>query len=38
MATFLLAGLFLVVKYFEYMEKINKGYLPGKYFSAEGSF
>ncbi len=36
MATFLLAGVFLVVKYFEYMEKINKGYLPGKYFSAEG--
>ena len=37
LATFLLAGAFLVVKYFEYSEKISHGYLPGKYFASEGS-
>ena len=31
-ATFLLAGVFLVIKYFEYMQKIHHGYLPGKFF------
>ncbi len=35
-ATFFLAGLFLVVKYFEYSHKIHDGLLPGKWFHAEG--
>ncbi len=35
-ATLGLAGAFLVVKYFEYSEKIHHGYLPGKYFTGEG--
>ena len=34
--TFLLAGAFLVVKYFEYSHKIHDGLLPGKYFTAQG--
>lgn len=34
--TFILAGMFLVVKYFEYAEKIHLGYLPAKWFSGEG--
>jgi cytochrome c oxidase subunit 3 len=36
-ATFTLATAFLVVKYIEYSDKFHHGYLPGKYFSAEGS-
>ncbi|RAP33764.1 cytochrome C oxidase subunit III [Candidatus Marinamargulisbacteria bacterium SCGC AG-439-L15] len=31
-------GLFLVVKYFEYMEKIHHGYLPAKFFSATSQY
>lgn len=34
--TFLCAVIFLVVKYFEYMEKIHHGLLPGKFFHGEG--
>ncbi len=34
--TFLLAGVFLVVKYFEYSHKFHLGLLPGKYFTAKG--
>lgn len=34
--TFLLAGAFMVVKYFEYSHKIHDGLLPGKYFTATG--
>lgn len=34
--TFLLAGAFLVVKYFEYSHKIHDGLLPGSMFSAQG--
>jgi hypothetical protein len=34
--TFLLAGCFLVVKYFEYTHKIHDGLLPGAMFSAQG--
>jgi len=34
--TFLLAGAFLVVKYFEYSHKIHDGLLPGKFFTASG--
>lgn len=37
LATLGFAGFFLVIKYFEYSEKIHHGYLPGKFFSAEGS-
>lgn len=33
LVTFLLAGAFMVVKYFEYTHKIHDGLLPGKYFS-----
>lgn len=33
MVTFLLAGAFMVVKYFEYTHKIHDGLLPGKYFT-----
>ena len=35
-ATFLFASAFLVVKYFEYMEKIHHGYLPSLWFTGEG--
>lgn len=34
--TLLLAGVFLVVKYFEYSHKIHLGQLPGKYYTFEG--
>lgn len=34
--TFLLAGAFLVVKYFEYGHKIHDGLLPGAMFTAQG--
>ena len=34
--TFLLAGAFLVVKYFEYSHKIHEGLLPGKFYTFEG--
>jgi len=34
--TFLLAGAFLVVKYFEYSHKIHEGLLPGKLYTFEG--
>jgi cytochrome c oxidase subunit III len=34
--TFVLAGAFLVVKYFEYTHKIHDGLLPGSLFSAQG--
>lgn len=37
LATFFLAGAFLVVKYFEYSEKFHHGYLPGKFFNASGA-
>ena len=30
--TFILAGVFMIVKYFEYVEKIDHGYLPFKFF------
>ena len=36
--TFLFAGAFMVVKYFEYTEKIHHGLLPSHWFSAESSF
>lgn len=36
LATILLAGVFLVIKYFEYSHKIHLGLLPGKYFSYTG--
>ncbi len=35
-ATFLFAGAFLVVKYFEYSHKIHDGLLPGALFTAQG--
>lgn len=35
-ATLLLAGVFLGVKYFEYSHKFHEGLLPGKYFSHTG--
>jgi cytochrome c oxidase subunit 3 len=35
-ATLLLAGAFLVVKYFEYAHKIHLGQLPGKYYTFTG--
>jgi cytochrome c oxidase subunit 3 len=34
--TLLLAGCFLVVKYFEYSHKFHEGLLPGKYYTHEG--
>lgn len=34
--TILLAGCFLVVKYFEYHHKFHEGLLPGKYYTHEG--
>ena len=34
--TLLLAGTFLVVKYFEYTHKIHEGLLPGKLYTFEG--
>lgn len=37
-ATFLLATTFLVVKYFEYMAKIEHGYLPSKWFFGTSAF
>jgi len=36
-ATLILAGAFMVVKYIEYSEKFHHGYLPGKFFFGEGS-
>jgi len=36
LVTFLFATAFLVVKYFEYTEKIHHGLLPANWFSAEG--
>ncbi|MFT5171277.1 MAG: cytochrome c oxidase subunit 3 [Candidatus Marinamargulisbacteria bacterium] len=36
--TFLFATAFLVVKYFEYMEKIHHGFLPSVWFSGSGTF
>ena len=35
-ATIVLAGVFLVVKYFEYSHKIHLGQLPGKYYTFDG--
>ena len=35
-ATLLLAGVFLVIKYFEYMHKIHLGQLPGKFYTYTG--
>ena len=35
-ATILLAGTFMVIKYFEYMEKFEKGIYPGAAYSYEG--
>jgi cytochrome c oxidase subunit III len=35
-ATLILAGTFLVVKYFEYAHKFHEGLLPGKYYTFEG--
>jgi cytochrome c oxidase subunit 3 len=35
-ATLLLAGVFLVVKYFEYSHKIHLGQLPGKFYTFDG--
>lgn len=34
--TFILAGTFLVVKYFEYAHKFHEGQLPGKYYTFTG--
>jgi cytochrome c oxidase subunit 3 len=34
--TFILAGVFLVVKYFEYSHKIHLGQLPGKFYTYTG--
>jgi cytochrome c oxidase subunit 3 len=34
--TLMLAGVFLVVKYFEYSHKFHEGLLPGKYYSHKG--
>ena len=34
--TLLLAGVFLVIKYFEYEHKIHLGQLPGKFYTFEG--
>jgi cytochrome c oxidase subunit 3 len=34
--TFLLAGCFMVVKYFEYSHKFHDGLLPGKFYSHQG--
>jgi cytochrome c oxidase subunit III len=36
--TFLLASMFLVVKYFEYVAKFEHGYLPSKWFFGEGLY
>lgn len=36
-ATFVLAGCFMVIKYFEYMAKIEHGYLPTHFFFGEGA-
>lgn len=36
LATFLLAGIFLVVKYLEYSHKIHLGQLPGKFYTYTG--
>jgi cytochrome c oxidase subunit 3 len=36
-STFILAGVFLVVKYFEYSHKIHLGQLPGKLYSYTGN-
>jgi len=36
LATLILAGAFMVVKYFEYMSKIEHGYLPSRWFFGEG--
>jgi cytochrome c oxidase subunit III len=36
-ATVILAGVFLVVKYFEYSHKIHVGLLPGKFYHYDGS-
>jgi cytochrome c oxidase subunit 3 len=36
LATLALAGVFLVIKYFEYHHKFELGLLPGKYFTYEG--
>lgn len=35
-ATLILAGVFLVIKYFEYSHKIHLGQLPGKYYTFQG--
>jgi len=35
-ATLSLAGVFLVIKYFEYAHKIHEGQLPGKFYTFEG--
>ncbi len=35
-ATLLLAGIFLIIKYFEYSHKFHLGQLPGKYYTFEG--
>jgi cytochrome c oxidase subunit III len=35
-ATFLLAGTFMVVKYFEYAHKFHEGQLPGKFYTYTG--
>ena len=35
-ATFVLAGAFMVVKFFEYQEKFHHGFLPSNFFTGEG--
>jgi cytochrome c oxidase subunit 3 len=35
-ATLALAGVFLIIKYFEYSHKIHLGQLPGKFYTFEG--
>ncbi|MBI4510429.1 MAG: cytochrome c oxidase subunit 3 family protein [Deltaproteobacteria bacterium] len=36
LATFVLAAVFLVIKYLEYSHKVHDGLLPGKYFTGQG--
>lgn len=36
LATFLLAGTFMVIKYFEYAHKFHEGQLPGRFYTFEG--
>jgi len=37
-ATFLFAGAFMVVKFFEYAEKVRHGFLPARFFTGESAY